>query len=93
MGRREQQLVTELRELQDHAAAASHLPDLASIQEAMRRSLARAGRDLDPQITKLVERIAAPVNPPSRRRRALLASVLATPADAAGEAAAREAEA
>jgi hypothetical protein len=54
-----ERLVNELRELQDLgvASAASHLPDRAATREAVGRSLARAERDLDPQITEMVERI------------------------------------
>lgn len=76
-----EQMVTELRELQDlgDASAAVHLPDRAAIEEAMRQSLAREEQELDPQIARLVEMIAEPVTPPTRRRRPLPASLLAGP--------------
>lgn len=73
-----EQIVAELRELQDlgDASAALHLPDRAAVEDAMRRSLARAEHELDPQITQMVEMIAEPVTPPARRRRALPPSLL-----------------
>lgn len=76
-------LVTELRELQDHgdAAAALHLPDHADIKDAMRRSLARPTDELDAQISALVDLIAQPTVPPSRRRRPLPAPLLAEQAE------------
>lgn len=73
-----EELVTELRTLQDHgdAAAALHLPDRAAIEDAMRRSLARPADELDEQISALVDLIAQPTVPPSRDRRPLPASLL-----------------
>jgi len=73
-----EELVTELRTLQDRgdAAAALHLPDRAAIEDAMRRSLARPADELDEQISALVDLIAQPTVPPSRHRRQLPASLL-----------------
>ena len=74
-----EELVTELRVLQDHGdtAAALHLPDRAAIEDAMRRSLARPTDELDEQISALVDLIAQPAVPPSRHRRPLPVSLLA----------------
>ena len=73
-----EELVTELRELQDYgdAAAALHLPDRAAIEDVMRTSLARPTDELDKQISSLVDLIAEPTVPPSRRRRPLPAALL-----------------
>jgi hypothetical protein len=78
-----EELVTELRALQDHgdAAAALHLPDHAAIEDAMRRSLARPTDELDEQISALVDLIAQPTVPSSRRRRPLPAALLADQAE------------